>query len=424
MPKAVISNRIYMDLPENKKEIFDALTYRIVTGEGKYQNIEVVRNYKMVTPKIISIPQGRTDLIPKGYEISDKRVINFADFPDPKFDLFDEQKVVYDAVDSSCFVNALVGWGKTFTALHIARKLGQKTLVVVHTAALRDQWVKEVKNLFGFEPGTIGNGKFDLDAPIVIGNVQSIVLNLEIVSKEFGTLIMDEGHHVPATTFTSIIDSSHARYRIGLSGTMVRKDGKHVFFKDFFGDKVFKPPQNNTVNPTVYLFDTKMHLPPGKHWAEKINNLLYDPEYQKLIAILAAQQANMGHKVLVLADRTEFLVKVVEILGDRAVVITGATKDREIELDRVDRGEVEIVCGARQIFAEGLSRNILSCVILAGPIANAALLEQIIGRVMRKHPDKLEPSVIDLQFRGYTEKRQNSIRMALYFEKGWVVKAL
>lgn len=114
MSKAVISNRIYMDLPEKKKELFDALTYQIIIGEGKYRNVETIRNYKMVTPKIVSIPSGRVDLIPKGYEIADKRVLNFADFPEPIFPLYEEQQEIYDQVDSSCFINALVGWGKCF----------------------------------------------------------------------------------------------------------------------------------------------------------------------------------------------------------------------------------------------------------------------------------------------------------------------
>ncbi|MCL5459653.1 DEAD/DEAH box helicase family protein, partial [Loigolactobacillus coryniformis] len=93
-------------------------------------------------------PQGRTDLIPEGYEILDKRVINEMPFPNPIVDLREGQQVVFDEVDDSCFINALVGWGKTFTALHIARKLGQKTLVVTHTTMLRDQWIKEIKALY------------------------------------------------------------------------------------------------------------------------------------------------------------------------------------------------------------------------------------------------------------------------------------
>lgn len=424
MSKAVISNRIYMDLPEKKKELFDALTYQLATGEGRYLKIETIRNYKMVTPKIVSIPSGRMDLIPEGYEIADKRVINFADFPDPIFPLYEDQQVVYDQVDSSCFINALVGWGKSYTALHIAHKLGQKTLVVTHTSALRDQWINNVKEMFNIEPGVIGAGEFKIDSPIVIGNVQSLNLKLDQIGKEFGTLALDEAHHTPASTFTGIIDSSHATYKIGLSGTMVRRDGKHVFFRDFFGDKVYKPAQSNTINPTIHLYPTNMKLPVGRNWADKVNKLLYDPEYQQLIAYIAAKHVSMGHKVLVIGDRTEFLEEVHKLLGDASILVIGETKDREEVIKEVSEGDKRVICGSRSIFAEGISVNSLSCVILSTPIANAGLLEQIIGRVMRLSPGKLDPVVIDMQFRGVAEKKQTTTRLSFYFEKGWKVVGL
>lgn len=313
---------------------------------------------------------------------------------------------------------------KTFTALHIARKLGRKTLVVTHTTALKDQWIKEVKLLYGIIPGEVGAGICNLDSPIVIGNIQSIVRVLPKLEKEFGTVIMDEAHHTPATTFTSTINALHARNRIALSGTMIRKDGKHVLFRDYFGDVVFKPAQNNTLNPTIKLLKTGIKLPQGKNWAQKINALLYDPEYQNTIAILAAKQASKGHKVLVIADRTEFLVEVNKLLAPKSVLVIGETKDREGEIAKIKTDNVDIICGSRQIFAEGISANALSCVILAVPIANQALLEQIIGRIMRLYEGKLPPEVIDIQFSGYSEKLQNSERISLYAQKGWNIEVL
>lgn len=421
MAKAVISNRIYMDLPDNKQKVFDALTYKIVnaTGATKYNTTEIIRMYKMITPKIISIPQGRTDLIPEGYEIVDKRVLEFADFPAPKFDLFPEQLVVYDQVEESCFINALVGWGKTFTALHIAYKLGQKTLVVTHTAALRDQWIKEIENLYGIKPGVIGGGVFDIGPPIVVGNVQSLVKCIPQIEKAFGTLIMDEAHHTPASTFTTVIDKCHARYRIALSGTMQRKDGKHVMFPDFFGHKVFKPPQNNTLDPYIRLLKTEIKLPPASSWADRVTGLLSDPEYQDFIASMALVQARKGHKVLVVGDRVDFLQKVSELLGGRSALVVGETSDRDKELEKVISGGCDILCGSVRIFAEGISINSLSCLILAMPIASVPLLEQLIGRVMRLAKDKKQPEVIDIQFAGWTEKNQNSKRIGFYLQKGW-----
>lgn len=426
MPKAVISNRIYMDLPINKKELFDTLTYRIVNNDGskKYEQIEIIRNYRMISPTIVSIPQARRDLIPSNYEIIDKRILEFADFPAPKYDLFPEQQVVYDQVEDTCFINALVGWGKTITALHIANKWGQKTLVVTHTTALRDQWIEEVEKLFGFKPGIIAAGTFEIDSPITVGNVQSIVRNLPKIEKAFGTVIMDEAHHTPATTFTSIIDKSHARYRLALSGTMQRKDGKHVLFPDFFSDKVFKPEQSNTMVPSIKLLKTGIKLPIASTWADKITKLLSDREYQELIASLALIQANKGHKVLVIADRVDFLKSINNMMEHRSTIVVGETVDRKLELNKIASGECDILCGSRQIFSEGISQNELSCLILAVPIVNTPTLEQVIGRIMRLCKNKLNPIVIDLQFSGPSEKIQNNKRLSFYLEKGWNVELL
>lgn len=426
MPKAVISNRIYMDLPKDKNKLFDALTYRIVNNDGskKYEQIEIIRNYRMITPQFVSIPQGRRDLIPPEYEIVDKRIIEFADFPAPKLDLFPDQQIVYDKAEDTCFINALVGWGKTMTALHIAYKWGQKTLVVTHTRALRDQWIKEVEKLYGFKPGEISAGKFNIDPPITVGNVQSIVKNLDRIEKAFGTIIMDEAHHTPASTFTSIIDKSHARYRLALSGTMERKDGKHILFPDYFGNKVFKPPQNNTLNPTIQLLKTDISLPAAATWADKVTKLLSDPEYQDFIASIALVQARKGHKVLVVADRVDFLQNVNDLLGSRSTLVIGSTINRDNELEKIANGTCDILCGSRQIFSEGISQNELSCLILAIPIANRPTLEQLIGRIMRLSANKLTPIVIDIQFKGPSEKVQNSKRIALYLEKGWKIMQL
>lgn len=426
MAKAVISNRIYMDLPSNKQDLFDALTYKVIkpAGKVKYEQVEIIRNYRMVTPKIISIPQGRIDLIPADYEIIDKRIVEFADFPAPQRELFPAQAEIYEQVDDSCFINALVGWGKTFTALHIAYKLGMHTLVVTHTTALRDQWVEEVEKLFGIKPGVIGSGTFNIDSPIVIGNIQSLVKVIDRIEKHFGTIIMDEAHHVPATTFTELIDKMHARYRIALSGTMQRKDGKHILFPDYFGPKVYKPEQNNTMTPSVLLLKSGPKLPPGSGWAEKVTKLLQDTDYQHLVASMALIQANKGHKVLVIADRVDFLKRVAEMAKPRASLVIGETENRKIEIAKVESGECDILCGSRQIFSEGISVNCLSCVILAIPIANTPTLEQIIGRIMRLSDNKLDPIVIDIQFTGVSEVRQNHERLAFYLEKGWDIKSI
>ncbi|NBQ79971.1 MAG: DEAD/DEAH box helicase [Betaproteobacteria bacterium] len=426
--KAIITNRIYMDDPGrvNSKFIIDQLTYKFKknTGSKKFSVVETVKNYKLLPKGILSIPQGRTDLIPDGYEVVDKRVTNCVPFPTPKYSLRDDQLEVYAEANDTCFINALVGWGKTFTALHIARKWAQKTLIITHTTALRDQWCDEVRTLFGIEPGIIGSGFYEVDDHfIVVGNVQSIVKYLDKINKEFGTVILDEAHHCPATTFSQTIDSFYARYRLALSGTMERKDGKHVFFSDYFGSTVFRPKQANTINPVVHLVKSNITLKPGIPWVEKINELTQNDYYRKFISALATFHINSGHSVLVVADRVEFLEKVKEYVGETCLLVTGDTsyEERQYAKDQILSKAKMCIAGSRQIFSEGISINALSCVILAVPMSNDSLLEQIVGRIMREYPDKPQPIVVDIQFSGWADKKQNNDRLGLYMRKGWEV---
>ena len=100
----------------------------------------------------------REDLIPTNYEVIDKRNDLEVDFPKFKFDLRPSQEAVYDEVYDSSIINAWVSWGKTFTSLAIAGKLGQKTLVVTHTTNLRNQWEKEVQKPMEYKQAESGRG--------------------------------------------------------------------------------------------------------------------------------------------------------------------------------------------------------------------------------------------------------------------------
>lgn len=435
MPKAIISNRIYLEQPDRDtlKHITDSLTYEIVTQKmqrmpsGKLnpkKQVEYLKNYKLLPGGVITLPQGRLDLIPDSYTVIDKRVTVEVPFPTPKFPLRDTQQTVFDEVKDTCFINAKVGWGKTFMALHLARKLSQRTLVITHTTALRDQWIQEAERLFGMKIGVIGSGKYDIeDCAIVVANIQSLTKYITELAKQFGTVILDEAHHVPAATFTEIVDSFYARYRIGLSGTMERKDQKHVLLTDFFSSTVFKPPVDNTLAPVVNIVKPGVYLESGLPWAQKINKLLYGDDYQKYIAGLMLDCINRGHSVLVVASRVEFLEKVKYYVGEQCVLVTGDTDfaQREKIAKQIDSGEKMSIAGSRQIFSEGISINRLSAVILAEPISHTGLVEQIVGRVQRQHAAKPHPEVYDINFSDRASRTQNETRLAFYLEKGWQV---
>ena len=427
--KAVISNRIYLEVTDKYKEVLSKeLTYTIASYNPKDPPL-VIKNMARIRGGLVTIPVGRTDLIPEDYEIVDSRINMPVKLPEFKHELRPSQKDVYDEVEDNCIINAWVSWGKTFTGLAIAGKLGQKTLVVVHTVPLRNQWTREVENVFGFKPGIIGSGKFDISPPIVIGNTQSLYRNIPKVAKEFGTVILDEMHHVSSPTFSKVIDASYARYKIGLSGTIERKDGKHVVFRDYFGSKVIKPPKENYMTPKVHVYRSDIRFTDGAKtpWATKVTELSYNEEYLHSVAMLAAVYAEKnGHKVLVVSDRVHFLQTCAKLAGDRAICITGEIphEEREPLMSKITSGEANILFGTQAIFSEGISLDDLSCLILGTPVNNEPLLTQLLGRVIRKKEGKKTPVVIDIHLKGKTARRQASNRMGYYMKQGYMIQEL
>ena len=426
--RAVISNRIYMDCSAELQDKIDKeLTYAIPTHNPLDPPL-MIKNMGIIRNGLVSIPAGRIDLIPTNYDIVDKRVNIPVDFPEFRFELRPSQKEVYDKIEDNAIINAWVSWGKTFTGLAIAGKLGQKTLVVTHTVALRNQWAKEVKKVYGFEPGIIGSGRFELDAPIVIGNTQTLYRNLDKIRKEFGTIILDEMHHVSSPTFSKVLDTNHCRYKIGLSGTIERKDGKHVVFRDYFGNTLFQPPKENYMTPTVHTVHSEIRFMDGAKtpWANRVTKLSNDEEYRHTVSMLAAAYAARGHKVLVVSDRVSFLRACSELTGDRAVCVTGdvSHEEREALVEEVLSGNKNVLYGTQSIFSEGISVDSLSCLILGTPVNNEPLLTQLVGRVIRLREGKIDPVVVDIHLRGNTARKQASNRMGFYMKQGWEIKYL
>ena len=84
--KAVISNRIYLEVTKDYKELLSKeLTYKIPSQNPKDPPF-VIKNMARVRENLVTIPIGRTDLIPEDYEVIDKRVDVPVDFPDFRSD--------------------------------------------------------------------------------------------------------------------------------------------------------------------------------------------------------------------------------------------------------------------------------------------------------------------------------------------------
>lgn len=427
MSKAVLSNRIYLNVDnELRDKLCSELLYtidRMPVSEFP----EIIQNCVTVTPTTCSIPAGRVDLIPEHYTIIDKRVFPQVSLPTPKFTPRDAQADAIDQI-SDGIVKAKPGFGKTIVGLGIAHKLGTKTLVICTTTAIRDMWIAEVKKWFGINAGVIGSGKFETDSPIVIANIQTLRNRVDEVKQMFGLVIVDEVHRSVAHTFTHVLNNMKCKHRVGLSGTIERKDGKHVVLQDYFGDNIFVAPVENTIDPVVHLHKHPYELNMNEFtpWANVMTGLVSNDSYQTYVIGLAKMYAEAGHKVLVISSRTCILERGHRETEDTSLIVTGEVKGMDVRQKIFDAmansPEAKILWGTQSIFSEGVSINELSCVILATPINNDPLLEQIAGRIMRIAEGKLEPVIVDINLGGNTGKSHANARKRFYINRGWRIK--
>ena len=155
---------------------------------------------------------------------------------------------------------------------------------------------------------------------------------------------------------------------------------------------------------------------------ERVNALAYDWEYQNMISLLAAKYAAIGHKVLVVSDRVDFLKRCANLVGDNAICVTGDIPHEERpKLIKQIFDDKDVLFGTQSIFSEGISLDCLSCLILGTPVNNDPLLTQLIGRIIRIYEGKPQPVILDIHLVGKTATKQANARMGYYIKEGYDV---
>ena len=389
---------------------------------------QVVCDIDTIRTGLISIPIGRQDLIPDDYLVVDKRSLAPTTFCQPRISLRATQAEIVDAWESSGLLIANTSFGKTFTGTQIAAKLGQKTLVICHTVALRQQWDQEIQKILGIKAGIIGSGLYEIDKPITIANIQTLVKRIETnpeLNTMFGTVIIDECHLSPAKCFNAVLDASKAKNKIGLTATPSRKDGKDAYLYDYFDKKhIVTPAKENAMTPEVHVYITDFEFPFKKNgnWANEVNKLMVNPDYREHIFTLANAYADTGHQVMVPADRVEFLESLYEANTERADIMTAKVKDRDKIFDKFLSHKKDILYGSTKILSTGISVNTLSCMVLTTPINNESLLTQMIGRILRVREGKKTPVIVDTLLKGGVVTFQQEKRINWYNKMGYKVK--
>lgn len=134
--------------------------------------------------------------------------------------------------------------GKTYVAQLCMQLTRTDTLIVVPTLDLMHQWYAHLRAVFpDVEIGLLGGGSRD-KTPILVATYDSATIQIESLGNRYGLLVFDECHHLPSDFYRAIAEYAIAPYRLGLTATPDRTDGKHSDLQYLIGPTVLqKKPQ-------------------------------------------------------------------------------------------------------------------------------------------------------------------------------------
>ena len=132
------------------------------------------------------------------------------------------------------------GSGKTYLAHMVLQEVSRSCLIVVPTLDLMHQWYEQLVVAFpDTSIGLLGGGSHDR-TPILVATYDSAAIHAESLGGKFGGIVFDECHHLPSDFNRVIAEYAIAPYRLGLTATPERSDGRHEDLKTLIGPEVYR----------------------------------------------------------------------------------------------------------------------------------------------------------------------------------------
>ncbi|SJN49879.1 DEAD/DEAH box helicase [Sphingobacterium sp. JB170] len=298
------------------------------------------------------------------------------------------------------------GAGKTVIGLKIIADKQQPALIIVHRKQLLDQWVARIESFLGIpkaEIGIIGQGKAKLGTgKVTVATIQSIPKQIEAIHDKFGTILIDECHHIPAESFRNAVGSLDSVYCYGLTATPFRKynDDKLIF--TYLGDIIteIRPEQiEDYKSARIVIRNTQLNVP----FSSKTDSfetlsqiLIHDTTRNKIIVEDVAIELNQGKKAVIITERKEHIEALNLLLKSiyETVTLSGDDSDssKKTKWKSLSEGNFQVLITTGQYFGEGSDIQHISTLFLAYPFSFHGKLIQYIGRVQRS---EINPTIYD-----------------------------
>ncbi|HMS04919.1 MAG TPA: DEAD/DEAH box helicase family protein [Burkholderiaceae bacterium] len=307
---------------------------------------------------------------------------------------------------------APTAFGKSVTAAAIIARRGVNTLVLVHRTELLKQWQVRLAAFLDAGKdviGIIGGGKNKPTGQIDIAVMQSLSRQGEVDSlvESYGQVIVDECHHVGATSFDAILRRAKAKHVVGLTATPIRRDGQQPIIFMQCGPirhKAAQPldaPRDLAVTPQ--FIESPIALLPEAGIQDVFRHLAQDAARTAAIASAITDAFRQGRKVLALTERTEHIDAIRAALADQVpepFVLHGRMSKKQraaliATLDALSPDVPRVLLATGKLVGEGFDHPPLDTLVLAMPVSWKGTLAQYAGRLHREHAGKTDVRIID-----------------------------
>ena len=314
---------------------------------------------------------------------------------------------------------ATTAFGKTVVAAWLIAQRGVNTLVLVHRRQLLDQWVERLSTFLGLPAksiGRVGGGRSRANGLVDVAIIQSLVKKGIVDDRvaDYGHVIVDECHHLSAHSFESVARQAKARFVVGLSATVARKDGHHPIIVMQCGPVRYRVnarvqaaarPFEHFVLVQPTTFHSVRSPDPDKRleFQALYQDLVDDATRNRRIADDVIEAVKNGRSPLVLTERKEHLDILEQLLATHVsnlVVLRAGMgkKQRQAVADRLaaipaDEGRVVLATG--KLVGEGFDDPRLDTLFLTLPVSWRGTVSQYAGRLHRLHDAKREVRIYD-----------------------------
>ena len=313
---------------------------------------------------------------------------------------------------------ATTAFGKTVVAAKMIAARDRNTLVLVHRRQLLDQWVARLQTFLDIPPnklGVIHGGKKKPTGNIDVALMQSLVRQGTVsdLVADYGHVIVDECHHLSAVGFEAIAREARARYMLGLSATVTRKDGHHpiIFMQcgqirhrvDAKKQAAARPFDHKVIFRRTEFRVTWNGADEKPPIQELYAKLAQDPARNDLIFddILSALEG--GRSPVVITERKDHLDLLAGRLSKFAknvIVLRGGMSARQLQavtesLAAIPAGQERVLMATGRYLGEGFDDARLDTLFLTMPISWRGILAQYVGRLHRLYATKRDVVIYD-----------------------------